>query len=159
MGVRLQTTVSLAEVGFWPRVMVPLSVVLPPGATGLGEAVPVAVGLIETLLTLAVRLKSSIATPSSLPPVSTSVHRIKKLWPSGMARPEMVALIACRHAAELPLVAMFCVTEQASPGEAKLRRRRIKKAPVVAGGIGAVGEHQALRLGRGGRARRHISPV
>src|SRR6266542_4951515 len=97
IAVRSQDTAKLADEGFCPGVIVPLSVVCSPGPAGLGEAEPVAVGLIEMLLVPTVMVTSSIAIPSSLPLVSLSVQRIQKLWPSGIVRPLIVALINCRQ--------------------------------------------------------------
>src|SRR5262245_49716259 len=48
--VRLHDTVKVADVGFWPGVIVPLSVTDCPGPTGCGKAPPVAFGGIDTLL-------------------------------------------------------------------------------------------------------------
>src|SRR6187549_3150687 len=65
--VRSQATPNESELGFWPGVIVPESVTVPPGAAGLGAADPVAVGLIEIALVVTVTVTSSMAIPSSLP--------------------------------------------------------------------------------------------
>ena len=70
-------TAKLADVGFWPGVIVPLSVTVWLGLTGDGVAEPVAVGLIEIVLVVTPIARSSTASASSLPAVSTSVQRIQ----------------------------------------------------------------------------------
>jgi hypothetical protein len=86
----LQETVKLAEVGFVPAVIVPLKAEVSPAVAAV--AVPLADGFVEAgaPFALAVKLKSSTASPSSEPVESKSVQRIQKVLPFAMDNPEIV---------------------------------------------------------------------
>src|SRR5262245_42193612 len=98
--------------------MFPLKPIAWPGAAGLGVTDPVTRGGVGSELKVAVTLTSSIARPSSDPPVSLSLQRIQSVSPGPTDRLAMVALIALRHAALLPSVAPEAVVH-ASPSESK----------------------------------------
>ncbi len=106
-------------------------------------------------------LKSSIPTPSSLPAVSTSVQRIQKLWPLGIARPPIVKLMMRRQFAELPSVATFWRRRAVVTRRAEVQRRhRGKRADGEGGRVGAVGEGEPFACGgRRGAAAPHLSRI
>src|SRR5262245_41246106 len=111
--------------------MVPASVTTWPGFTGFGDADAVAVGGVGCVLKVAVTLTLSIATPSSDPLVSASIHRIQIDDPGFTVSPVIVPLIvAVRQLVELPFVGPPAVA-QVFPGEVKFRAGRPVKVPVV----------------------------
>src|ERR1043166_2387033 len=67
-----------------------------PDGVGVGVAPPEPFGVTE---------KSSTARPSSAPPASKSIQRIKNVAPFGMFNDEIVAEMAVRSGAELPSLA------------------------------------------------------
>src|SRR5262245_5746814 len=109
--------------------MVPASVTLCPGFTGFGDADAVAVGGVGCVLKVAATLTLSIATPSSDPAVSTSIHRIQIEDPGLTVRPVIVPLTVVRQAGEFPLVAPLVA--QALPSGVKLRAGTAVNVPVV----------------------------
>ena len=74
MAVRLQVSERLLLVGLVPEVAVAESVVAFPAVTGFTEAVPVAVGGVETLLTTKLILKLLLRGVDS---VSATLHGIE----------------------------------------------------------------------------------
>src|SRR5690242_10444115 len=106
IAVRSQFTAGLVDGGFVPGVTTAESVVCAPAITGLGEAEPVAVGLVEGGgPVVGVSEKSSTARPSSEPETSVSVQRIQNVVPAAMFSPLMVELNGVRSGATLPFLA------------------------------------------------------
>src|SRR5688572_9790852 len=91
-------------------------------------------GGVGSELNVAAMLTPSIASPSSLPALSVSVHRIQMDVPGFIGRPEIVAAIGILHSAVLPFVAPAAVVpaifKQEAARDAKFRAGTGVNVPV-----------------------------
>jgi hypothetical protein len=146
-----------------PGKIVPAIVSVCPGLTGLGEMDALVFGGVGSELNVAAMLTLSIASPSSLPALSVSVHRIQIDVPGFTARPEIVAAMGILHVAVLPFVAPAAVVpetfKQDAARDAKFSAGTGVNVPAPSVAASRLYANDNLSpLGGTELPRRHISP-